>query len=138
MWSPSSGYIFLCTSGVSHYVSFPYSFLLYNLHPHLRLVLILTLAVKMLLRKERSGSRIRICNSPTPTNTSRIHHHVDKFSLHFNPPHPTPLERDLRLLPQQLGSRPGPWQGCNNHRAKRRPCSKSSVVSGHNTNHTSF
>ena len=88
---PSSGYVFLCTSWVSHYVSFPHSFLLYNLHLHLRLILILILAVKTLLTKERSGSRMRIWNPPTPTNTSRIHQHVDKFSLHFNPPHTTSL-----------------------------------------------
>ena len=133
---PSSGYVFLCTSGVSHHVSFPHSFLLYNLHLHIRLILILILAVKMLLTKERLGSRIRIWSSPTPTNTSRIHQHVDKFSLHFNPPHTTLLETDLRLISQQLGSRPGPWQGCNNHRAKRRPCSTSSA--DHTTNHTSY
>ena len=70
---PSSGYVFLCTSGVSHHVSFPHSFLLYNLHLHIRLILILILAVKTLLTKERLGSRIRIWSSPTPTNTSRIH-----------------------------------------------------------------
>ena len=39
----------------------------------------------------------------------------------------------------QLGSRPCHWQGCENHRAKRRHCLTSRVGSGHhNTNHTPY
>ena len=49
------------------------------------------------------------------------------------------LEADLGLLYQQPGSRPCPWQGCDNHRAKRRrqPISREGL-DHHNANYSPY
>lgn len=46
-------------------------------------------------------------------------------------PHTTAQKWIWELLFQQLGSRPGPQQGCDNHRAKKRPHSTSRAGAGH-------
>ena len=49
----------------------------------------------------------------------------------------TAARKQIRgLLLQQLGSRPCPQKGCDNHRANRRPHPTPSGGSGHNTNLT--
>ena len=60
-------------------------------------------------------------------------------ALQFHLPHTTLKNWIWGLLFQQLGSRSCPWQGCDSHRAKRRPHSISSTGSGHhNTSHTTY